>query len=37
VHGPGGETMGFGPRDDINVHGQIESSGRAEDLFEEGL
>jgi hypothetical protein len=37
MHRASGETMSFGPRDDVNVHGQIEGDGRAKELFEERL
>jgi hypothetical protein len=32
-----GKTMSFGPRDDVNVHGQIEGDRRAKEMFEERL
>jgi hypothetical protein len=37
VHRASGETMSFGPRDDVDVHGQVESDGRAKELFQERL
>jgi hypothetical protein len=37
VHRASGETMGFGPRDDFDVHRHVKSDGRTKELFEERL
>jgi hypothetical protein len=37
VHRASGQTMSFDPRDDVNVHGQIEGDGGTKELFKERL